>query len=84
MSKDKAIPNSIETAISELNVSCESSCPPLNPMEKRRYNEINLEELGGISKSLFSLTANIPKIKNKKAGFVTFEISKSAFIFICF
>jgi hypothetical protein len=48
----------------------------LNPMEKRRYKEINLEELGGISRSLFSWTAKIPRKKNNRAGLVRLSINK--------
>lgn len=38
--------------------------------------EINLEELEGISKSLFKLTERIPNTKKSNAGFVKFSISK--------
>ena len=41
---------------------------------------MNLEVLGGISKSDFSLTAIMPKIKNRKAGFVILEINRLIFI----
>jgi hypothetical protein len=34
-------------------LACDSSCPPLKPMESKRYMEINLEELAGILRSLF-------------------------------
>jgi hypothetical protein len=46
-------------------------------MENNKYREINLEVGPGISKSLFSLTANIPKMKNIKAGLLRLDISKS-------
>jgi hypothetical protein len=70
------IPNNIDQAISRVKVSCDSSCPPLNPMAKSRYREINFEEFWGISKSLFKYTAIIPKTKKSKAGFVKLSISK--------
>jgi hypothetical protein len=47
------IPKIIDHRIFRLNDSWDNSCPPLKPMEINRYNEINLEELGGISRSLF-------------------------------
>jgi hypothetical protein len=71
-----AIPKSIERPISVVNVSCDNSCPPLNPIENNKYNEINLEELGGISRSLFKQTARIPKKKNNNAGLVRFSINR--------
>ena len=76
------IPNSIEKPISLVNVSCDSSCPPLNPIENNKYNEINFDELSGISKSLFTETAMIPSTKNNKAGLVKFSKSKLKFIFV--
>jgi hypothetical protein len=48
----------------------------LNPIENKRYKEINLEELAGISKSLFSLTAIMPRKKNSSAGLVRLSNSK--------
>jgi hypothetical protein len=80
--RDMPIPNNIDHAISLENVSCESSCPPLNPIEKSKYNEMNLDELGGISKSLFKYTATIPRIKNSSAGLVKFSRSKLKFIVV--
>jgi hypothetical protein len=44
-------------------VLCANSCPPLNPIAKSRYNEINLLELLGISKSLLRITAITPPVK---------------------
>jgi hypothetical protein len=35
----------------------------LKPIEKSKYKAINLEELGGISRSLFRRTAMIPSKK---------------------
>lgn len=75
------MPNNIDQAISVENDSCDNSCPPLKPIENNRYKEINFEEFAGISKSLFNLTAIIPKIKNKNAGLVKFDTNKSKFIF---
>lgn len=40
--------------ISELNALCANSCPPLNPMDNKRYSVINLDELSGIFRSLLS------------------------------
>jgi hypothetical protein len=48
----------------------ESSWPPLKPMENKRYRVINLEELAGISRSLFNWTAKRPRQKNNKEGLV--------------
>jgi hypothetical protein len=59
-----------------LNWLWANSWPPLKPMENRRYREINLDELAGISKSLFNLTAIIPRIKNKNAGLVRLSTNK--------
>ncbi len=41
---------------------------------------MNLEELGGISKSLFKYTAMIPRTKKSNAGFVRFSINKLRFM----
>ena len=41
---------------------------------------MNFEEFGGISKSLFSLTAIMPNKKNNKAGLVKLSNSKFKFI----
>ena len=78
------MPNIIDQPISLVNVSCDNSCPPLNPIANKRYKEMNLEEFGGISKSLFKYTAMMPNTKNNNAGFVRFSISKLKFIFIFF
>jgi hypothetical protein len=45
-------------------------------MENKRYKEINLEELAGISKSLLSLTAIMPKKKKRSAGLVRLSNSR--------
>jgi len=42
-------------------------------MAKSKYKEINLLELCGISKSLFTITAMIPSKKNNNVGLVKFE-----------
>jgi hypothetical protein len=49
-------------------------------MENNKYSDINLEEFSGISRSLLSFTARIPKIKNRNAGLVTLDIKRSRFI----
>lgn len=72
---ETAPPNKILHIISMLNTLCSNSCPPLKPIANKRYKEINLEEFGGISKSLFTSTANTPNTKNKSAGLV--RLSKS-------
>ena len=38
--EDKKTPNIINSIVSVFNDSCESSWPPLNPIENKRYNEI--------------------------------------------
>jgi len=63
-----------------VSTSCESSCPPLNPMAKSKYSEMNFEEFGGISRSLFSSTATMPSTKNKRAGFVRFSSKRLKFM----
>jgi hypothetical protein len=52
-----------------------SSCPPLKPIEKSRYRLINFAELAGISRSLFTRTANTPSKKKRSVGLVRFEMS---------
>ena len=88
MMSERPIPNSIDNMISLLKASCDNSCPPLKPMAKSRYMEMNFDILAGISKSLFTYTAMIPRTKNNNAGFVKFSISKlrsiCAFITFCF
>ena len=74
------IPAKMVESISKVKWLCANSCPPLNPIEKSKYKDINFEEFGGISRSLFNFTAMIPSKKNKKAGFVKFENNKSKFI----
>jgi hypothetical protein len=49
-------------------------------MQNNKYSEMNLEEFGGISRSLFKKTAIRPKTKNNNAGLVKFSSSKSIFI----
>jgi hypothetical protein len=61
--------------ISGSNGLCANSCPPLNPMEKSRYSDINLLEDSGISKSLLTMVANMPSKKNNKVGLVRLETS---------
>ena len=61
--------------ISALNPLCESSCPPLNPIENNKYNEINLLLEAGISKSLFSLVAITPNKKNRRVGLLKLLMS---------
>jgi len=72
----KKMPNKSDQIISKLRSLCESSCPPLNPIDKSKYSDINLEELGGISKSLLSCTASMPRKKNRRAGFVKLSNNK--------
>lgn len=74
----------MDNAISESKCSCDNSWPPLKPMANNKYNEINFEEFGGISKSLFRYTAIIPSTKNNKAGLVKFSISKLKFMGLIF
>ncbi len=76
MSNEIQTPNRIDKSISWLNTSCDNSCPPLNPIDNNKYNDINFEVLGGISKSLFISTAITPNTKNKSAGFVKLSINK--------
>lgn len=73
-------PNNADQIISKLKLLCANSCPPLKPIENNKYKEINLEELGGISKSLLNLVAMIPNRKNSNAGLVKLSISNSRFI----
>jgi hypothetical protein len=49
-------------------------------MEKSRYREINFDELAGISRSLFTLTARMPRTKKSRAGLVRFSSNKFMFI----
>ena len=63
---DKPIPNRIFIAKSIVMVSCESSCPPLKPIEKRRYKDINFEELDGMAKSLLAITEKMPSKKQQR------------------
>jgi len=65
---DKPTPKIMDKNISGVNVSCDNSCPPLNPIANKRYIDMNLEEFGGISKSLLNTTAIIPSIKKVKQG----------------
>jgi hypothetical protein len=44
-------------------------------MENRRYREMNFDEFEGISRSLFKRTANIPRKKKSRAGFVRLSIN---------
>ncbi len=60
--------------------SCDNSCPPLNPIENSKYNEINLEVWSGMDRSLFMSTDTIPRIKKSSAGFVKFSNSKLRFM----
>ena len=69
MNKDNATPKASERSTSSLNPLCDNSCPPRNPIANKRYKEINLEELAGNAKSLFSTTARIPRMKNRNVGF---------------
>lgn len=80
MTEAMPIPNKIDHPISMVNVSCDNSCPPLKPIENNKYSEINFEELGGISKSLFKYTANMPNTKKSKAGLVRLSNSRLKFI----
>jgi hypothetical protein len=80
MVEETTIPKSIDQAISLLKVSWDNSCPPLNPIANNKYNEINLDELGGISKSLFKYTEMIPSTKKSSAGLVRFSSSKLKFM----
>jgi hypothetical protein len=41
----------------------------LKPIANSKYKEMNLLEDGGISKSLFTNVAIIPKRKNRRVGF---------------
>jgi hypothetical protein len=59
---------------------CASSSPPLKPIENNKYNEINREELAGISKSLFTVAATTPSKKNSNVGLVMLLINISVFI----
>ncbi len=79
---DMIIPNIMDKIISPFIIWWDNSCPPLNPIAKSNYNDINLDEFGGISKSLFKYTAKIPKAKNSKAGFVKFSRRRFKFIII--
>jgi hypothetical protein len=42
-------------------------------MANNKYKAMNLDEFAGISKSLFTATAMIPKMKNSRAGLVRFS-----------
>ena len=68
MEAETKTPNANAQNIPKLKLLWESSCPPLNPMEIIKYKAMNLALVGGISKSLFSLTAKTPKIKKSKLG----------------
>ncbi len=73
MQEEIKSPSNIEYMISASKSLCESSWPPLNPIAKSKYNDINLLDDLGISKSLFTMAAIIPNKKNKSVGFVKFE-----------
>ena len=77
------MPSNIDQAISMLKVSWDNSCPPLKPIAKSKYKEINFDELGGIAKSLFKYTATIPNTKKSRAGLVKFSVRSSLFILNC-
>ncbi len=77
---DRKIPRNIDHKISMVNASRDNSCPPLKPMANNKYNDINLDELGGISKSLLMYTATIPNTKNKRAGLLKFSINNPQFM----
>jgi hypothetical protein len=66
----------MDNKISLFQALCDNSCPPLNPIAKSRYKEMNLDEEGGISRSLFNKAAIIPNKKNNRAGLVRFEIKE--------
>jgi hypothetical protein len=68
------------TPTSLVNPLCANSSPPLNPIENNKYSEINLEELAGISKSLFTTAAITPNKKNSNVGLVKLLISISKFM----
>jgi hypothetical protein len=52
----------------------------LNPIENNKYNEINLKEEDGISRSLLIVVAMIPRIKNRSVGLVRLFIKRSKFM----
>lgn len=73
-------PKKTDHRISSVKWLCANSCPPLKPMENKRYIEINLDVFEGISKSLFKRVARMPRRKNSSAGFVKLSKSKLKFI----
>jgi hypothetical protein len=75
-----AIPKTKDHEISEVQGLCWSSCPPLKPMENKRYSDINLKEDSGISRSLLIKTATMPSKKNKIVGLLRSCDKKSRFI----
>lgn len=77
---ESAIEKRMEYNISELNSLCDNSCPPLKPIAKSKYNEINFEEESGIFKSLLNSVAMIPSTKNNNTGFLKLLIKISILI----
>jgi hypothetical protein len=49
-------------------------------MENNKYSEINLDELSGISKSLFTKAAITPSKKNSSVGLVRLLMRISVFM----
>ena len=76
----KNIPNTKLKMTSFVIPETANSAPPLKPIENKRYKEINALEAGGISKSLLTYFAIIPRIKKSKVGFVRLKISNSKLI----
>ena len=76
-------PNNKEYAISEVNWLWASSCPPLKPIEKSRYKEMNLADDSGMVRSLLILMATIPNIKKSSVGLVRLLNKISVFISYC-
>ena len=78
------MPKITDHTISNLKWLWANSCPPLKPIENKRYSEMNFEVLSGISKSLLSLVAMIPRRKNNKAGLVRLSNNKFRFMALFF
>ncbi len=67
------IPNAIDHPISLVKVSCDNFRPPLNPIANKRYSDINFDELGGISNSLFNTQPVYQTQKTVTRGLLNFR-----------
>jgi hypothetical protein len=79
-------PNRILRNSNPKSPSCDNATPPLKPIAKSRYKEINRELLDGMSRSLLICIAKTPRIKNSNAGLRRFSVRALRFTgsFCCF